>query len=156
VKRNGIPVAEIQPANRRIKQGRSNMISSIGSMTQSMAMQPARPEKPSPEEMFASLDVDESGTLEESELQTMIDRMSGRMADQDQTTGDLMAKLDGDGDGQLTFEEFEAGRPPRQGPPPQAMPTESEESVQTDLLQYLLDMYAQSEDTSELYAGVLA
>ncbi len=118
-------------------------------------------QRPSPEDMFARLDADASGSLDQSELQSMIDRMSAKMGSKGQSADDMMSKMDSDGDGALSLDEFAAGRP--QGPPPggpqhggQGQMTKA--SSETDLLQQLLDMFKSSdeEESTQLYAGILA
>ena len=105
------------------------MISSIGGMTQTMMMRPPQGEPPAPEEMFSELDVDGSGTLDETELQAMIERMEAHHPHGDETreapdAATMLSDLDTDGDGALSLEELEAGRPA--GPPP---PRGGEEAV---------------------------
>ncbi|MBK7702463.1 MAG: EF-hand domain-containing protein [bacterium] len=133
------------------------MISSIGSTNTTAAVAMTPPKRPSPEEMFAELDTDASGTLDETELQAMIDRMSGKMDADAPSASEMMSRLDTDGDGAVNAAELEAGRP--QGPPPGAggpPPAQEEASL---LSEQLLELYSSSDEekaTLLQYAGVLA
>jgi len=139
------------------------VISSIGSTNTTTAVAMTPPKRPSPEEMFSELDTDASGSLDESELQAMIDRMSGKMGGEAPTASDLLAKLDTDGDGAVDAAELEAGRP--QGPPPGAggppprMAESSEQDTSSALGTRLLELYTESDERNAAglqYAGVLA
>jgi EF-hand domain pair len=95
------------------------MISSIGTMNMgAVARQRPPGPPPKPEEMFQSLDVDESGALDLEELQAMAEKVS-EMTGVEMTAEDLMAKMDTDGNGSLEVGEME---PPEKGefrgPPP--------------------------------------
>ncbi|HRX52086.1 MAG TPA: EF-hand domain-containing protein [Candidatus Krumholzibacteria bacterium] len=136
------------------------MISSIGGMTQTMMMRPPQGEPPAPEEMFSELDVDGSGTLDETEHQAMIERMEAHHPHGDETreapdAATMLSDLDTDGDGALSLEELEAGRPA--GPPP---PRGGEEAVaasasdaEASLREQLLALFELSDDTTS--TGVL-
>lgn len=132
------------------------MISSIGNTNTTTAVSTPPPKRPSSEEMFAKLDTDASGALDETELQAMIDRMSGKMDAEAPSASEMLSRLDTDGDGALSSSEMEAGRP--QGPPPGAggPPPAQEE---TSLLSELLELYSSSDEdkaTMLQYEGVLA
>jgi len=126
------------------------MINGIGGMDMSSINGMRPQQRPSPEEMFQKLDTDGSNSLDEMELQAMIDRMSERMGGENvPSVDDMMAKLDGDGDGVVSQEELEAGRPA--GPPPGGMPPGMDMS--TDRMS-LLDLY--STEDEEQGVGVYA
>jgi Ca2+-binding EF-hand superfamily protein len=67
---------------------------------------------------FEELDANGDGFLDETEIGTMADKFS-EMTGQAVNASQLISKLDTDGDGQVSEEEFEAGRP--EGPPPEMM-----------------------------------
>ncbi|MDX2475516.1 MAG: EF-hand domain-containing protein [Candidatus Krumholzibacteria bacterium] len=92
------------------------MISSISGLSSGMtAMQGARP-GPKPEAIFSEIDADEDGKINTTEVQSMVDHMFEKMGAQAPSAEEFMAQMDTDGDGTMSFAEFEAGRPP--GPPP--------------------------------------
>lgn len=133
------------------------MISSIGSTNTTAAVAMTPPKRPSPEEMFAELDTDASGSLDESELQAMIDRMSGKMDAEAPSASEMLSRLDTDGDGAVSAAELEAGRP--QGPPPGAGGPPPEEQEASLLSEQLLELYSSSDEEKAAllqYAGVLA
>ena len=93
--------------------------STAGGMAGQMAQGAGPGRGPDPAEMFDKVDIDGSGGLDQSELQTMADGISaatGETVDAEE----LLATYDADGDGALNEEEtqtaMEANRP--QGPPP--------------------------------------
>ena len=66
---------------------------------------------------FLRLDSDGDGFLNKKEIGTMADdilNMTGQSTD----TEEILSKLDTDGDGKVSLEEFEAGRPADMPPPP--------------------------------------
>jgi len=133
------------------------VISSIGSTNTTTAVTMTPPKRPSPEEMFAELDTDASGSLDETELQAMIDRMSGKMDAAAPSASEMLSRLDTDGDGAVSSAELEAGRP--QGPPPGAGGPPPEEEATSLLSEQLLALYSSSDEekaTLLQYAGVLA
>jgi len=67
------------------------------------------------EQMFSRVDQNGDAQLDESELQVMADKMSERTG-MSMDAGQIMSKLDTDGDNMISEEEFAAGKPP---PPPQ-------------------------------------
>ncbi|MBK9472410.1 MAG: EF-hand domain-containing protein [bacterium] len=73
--------------------------------------------------MFNSIDTDGDGKVTLAEMKTMSESMPSRGDGDQPTVEDMFAELDGDGDGAVNFEEFEARRPSgrRRGPPPQMM-----------------------------------
>jgi Ca2+-binding EF-hand superfamily protein len=68
---------------------------------------------------FSDIDTDSDGSLSESELTTFADTMS-EMTGETQDVSALMDKLDTDGSGTISSDEFKAGKP--EGPPPGGMP----------------------------------
>ncbi len=64
-----------------------------------------------PQNAFNKMDVDGSGSLDAAEVQSMSDMMAEKMGTDAKSVEDIMTQLDGDGDGALSFAEFEAGRP---------------------------------------------
>ena len=92
------------------------MIQSISGMGGGMmSMQGAQGGR-GPQQAFNKVDVDGDGALSTDELQQLADKMTEKMGNDAPSTDDLMAQFDGDGDGAVSFAEFEALRP--QGPPP--------------------------------------
>jgi Ca2+-binding EF-hand superfamily protein len=76
------------------------------------------------DDLFSKVDADGNGSIDESELATLMQKMSGsgdaQASDAPNSTDDstkLFAKLDTDGDGALTQAEFDAGRPGAEGGP---------------------------------------
>ncbi len=67
------------------------------------------------EQMFARVDQNSDGKLDETEMQVMADKMSERTGI-DMDFAEIMATFDTDGDGSINQEEFKAMRPPQ--PPP--------------------------------------
>lgn len=62
------------------------------------------------EDLFGKVDADGSGTLDETELQTLLDQVSNGSLDSEAATN-MLAALDTDDDGSLSQTEFDAGRP---------------------------------------------
>ena len=117
------------------------MISGIGSsMSISSDMMLQRQEQ-----MFSRVDQNGDAQLDESELQVMADKMSERTG-MSMDAGQIMSKLDTDGDNMISEEEFAAGKPPE---PPQ-QPTynltellyqeEAENSNDCNMIGSLLDV----------------
>lgn len=78
------------------------------------------------DDLFGKVDTDSSGTLDETELQTLLDHMANGpgssttgTTETDSTSStaaaDMLAALDTDGDGSLSESEFDAGRPDNGG-----------------------------------------
>lgn len=68
------------------------------------------------DDLFSKVDSDGSGSLSQSELQTMLETMSGN-TDSTATSSEaeaLFKQLDSDSDGSLSSSEFDAGRPQNQ------------------------------------------
>ena len=64
------------------------------------------------DDLFGKVDTDSDGTVSQTELQALLETMSGGTASQTGVSSDdLFATLDTDGDGSLTQAEFDAGRP---------------------------------------------
>ena len=76
------------------------------------------------DDLFDKADSDGDGAVSKTELQALLEAMSGGTASQTRVrSDDAFAALDTDGDGSLTQAEFDAGRPPEgSAPPPGAMP----------------------------------
>ena len=90
---------------------------------------------------FNKADTNGDGFLDSTELSTVagkISEMTGETTDADQ----MMADLDSDGDGKLSEEEFEAGRPDGPPSPPGGMMG----MMGTEGTQSLLDILNESED----------
>lgn len=64
-----------------------------------------------PQKAFNKMDADGNGSLNAVEMQSMSDMMAEKMGTDAKSAEDIMAQLDSDGDGALSFSEFEAGRP---------------------------------------------
>ena len=56
---------------------------------------------------FNIFDVDRSGEIDKTEVKLLITMMRGKSADLDQMTTQLLRKLDTDGDGMMSIEEFQ-------------------------------------------------
>lgn len=87
------------------------MIQSVSGMGGGMGAMRGAQGPPPPQEAFNKIDTDGDGMLNASELQTMSDMMADKMGTNAPSADDLMAQFDGDGDGVMSFAEFEAGRP---------------------------------------------
>lgn len=75
------------------------------------------------DDLFGKVDSDGDGAVSKTELQALMEAMSGGTASQTGVSSDdAFAALDQDGDGSLTQAEFDAGRPSGDGPPAGAMP----------------------------------
>jgi hypothetical protein len=107
----------------------SAMLSRSGAvgMSGKMAQRGAMGVPPDPSEMFDKVDIDGSGGLDESEFQTLADKI-GQATGEAVDVEELFATYDADGDGVLSEEEtqtaMEANRP--QGPPPGGMPAQGQ------------------------------
>ena len=97
---------------------RSNSAGMSGKMTQGGAMGVP----PDPSEMFDTVDIDGSGGVDQSEFQTLADKIS-EATGEEVDVEELFSTYDADGDGTLSEEEtqtaMEANRP--EGPPPGGM-----------------------------------
>ena len=70
-------------------------------------------------DLFGKVDSDGDGAVSKTELQALLEAMSGGTASQTGVSSDdAFAALDTDGDGSLTQAEFDAGRPPEGSAPP--------------------------------------
>jgi Ca2+-binding EF-hand superfamily protein len=70
------------------------------------------------DDLFAKVDTDGDNAISATELQALLEAMSGGTASQTGVSSDdAFAALDSDGDGSLTQAEFDAGRPTGQGGP---------------------------------------
>ena len=68
------------------------------------------------DDLFAKVDTDGDNAISSTELQALLEAMSGGTASQTGVSSDdAFATLDTDGDGSLTQAEFDAGRPAGQG-----------------------------------------
>ena len=59
--------------------------------------------------MFSKVDSDGGGSVDQTELQTMLDKMSERSGKDVGSASDLMAQWDGDGSGNLSSDELDTG-----------------------------------------------
>jgi Ca2+-binding EF-hand superfamily protein len=73
----------------------------------------------SQDDLFAKIDTNGDGSLDQTELKTLTDKIK---SDTGKDATDMFAKLDSDSDGKLTKTEFDAGRP--QGGPQGASATQ--------------------------------
>lgn len=109
-------------------------ISSVGGSTSSgygsLTTRTERRQPPDPNQiasdLFSKLDSSGDGSLDSSELQSMLDKLSsgsGTSSTGSTSASDLLKKLDADSNGSVSTDEFkqalEANRPP---PPPGGMP----------------------------------
>ncbi|WCM87122.1 XopAW family type III secretion system calcium-binding effector [Acidovorax sp. NCPPB 3576] len=68
------------------------------------------------DDLFGKVDGDGDGKVSQTELQSLLEKMSGGTASATGTSSDeLFGQLDADGDGSLSQAEFDAGRPSGQG-----------------------------------------
>ena len=71
------------------------------------------------DDLFGTVDSDGDGAVSKTELQALLEAMSGGTVSQTGVSSDdAFAALDTDGDGSLTQTEFDAGRPPEGSAPP--------------------------------------
>ena len=82
-------------------------ISSIGTGTYAMGRMSAMGGRPSPQEMFSSIDEDGSGGLDQVELSGLVEMIS-EATGEEVDAGELLAAYDEDGDGALSEEETHA------------------------------------------------
>ena len=118
------------------------MISEIGGYLESLLTASMRNNIGSP---FQRLDSNEDGSLDKEEIATMVDdilNMTGQSTDADE----LLSRLDTDGDGKVSLEEFEAGRPEGMPPPPPGMTG----GMKGGNLQSLMNLMNESEDEESL------
>jgi hypothetical protein len=59
--------------------------------------------------MFAKVDSDGSGSVDKTELQTMLDKIAEKSGTSLGSADDMMTKMDSNGDGSLSKDELEAG-----------------------------------------------
>lgn len=75
------------------------------------------------DDLFGKVDSDGDGSVSKTELQALLEAMSGGTASQTGVSSDdAFAALDADGDGSLSQAEFDAGRPSGDGPQAGGMP----------------------------------
>ena len=125
------------------------MISGVtGSSSYWEQMAAMQAEKKSRTNPFEENDANGDGFLNVEELGTFVSKMS-EMTGQEADAQEMLSRLDTDGDGQLSEEEFEAGRPegppsgPPPGPPPEMMGGASGTGIES-----LLTLLSSSEETS--------
>lgn len=124
-----------------------------------------------PAEMFAKVDTDGNGSVDEAELQTMLDDISEKTGTSfDASAGDMLSKMDSDGDGSLSQTELDEGMRSMM-PPPSTMDfaqsrgaegggddlfgkidTDGDGKVSSDELQSLFDKMGVEEDATERFA----
>lgn len=126
-----------------------------------------------PAEMFAKVDSDGSGSVDEAELQTMLDDIAQKTGTSvDASAGELLSKMDSDGDGSLSQTELDEGMRSLL-PPPSTMDfaqargadgssggddlfgkidTDGDGKVSSDELQALFDKMGVEEDASERFS----
>lgn len=120
----------------------------------------SRPQPPSPEELFAKLDSNSDGGVDEAEFIAGAPQ-DGRGPGESELK-EMFASFDTDGDGSLTSEELDTGfknsRPagpppngPAGGPPPSSSASASEEDDEEDTL---LEMLQKSLEDSQKSTGV--
>jgi len=89
-------------------------ISSIGSAWSHASLQQRSGGQ---QRLLSRLDTDQSGGVDGTELQSMIDGVAQKTGlSLDTSAEDMLAQYDADGDGQLSQAEFDAGRPSGQEP----------------------------------------
>jgi hypothetical protein len=81
-----------------------NTISGVGGASSAWAGASAMKAK-----MFAKVDSDSSGSVDKTELQGMLDKISEKTGSQLGSADDLLGKMDSDGNGSLSSDELDAG-----------------------------------------------
>ena len=124
-------------------------------------------------QMFAKVDSDSSGGVDEAELQTMLDDISQKTGTRfDASAGELLSKMDSDGDGSLSQTELDEGMRSLL-PPPSTMDfaqsrgadgadagddlfgkidTDGDGKVSSDELQALFDKMGVKQDADERFS----
>jgi Ca2+-binding EF-hand superfamily protein len=69
------------------------------------------------DKMFAKVDSDGSGSVDQTELQSMLDHISSKTGTSVGSAADLMSKMDSDGSGSLSQSELESGMKSLMPPP---------------------------------------
>ena len=106
------------------------------------------------EQLFAKLDENGDGVLDQTEIQALTDRFE-QQSENTMSIEDRFAETDTNGDGFIDQDEFLAAGPPPGGPPPGMMPQFAASGYDSDdETQTLLDVLnAQNEEESvNLYA----
>jgi hypothetical protein len=96
-------------------------ISSVGNASSALSDLASSRASAMKQKMFAKVDSDGSGTVDKSELQTMLDKLSERSGQTLGSADDLLGKMDSNGDGSLDSEELDAGMKSLMPPPSSTM-----------------------------------
>ena len=101
------------------------MINSISGGTNLTGQVNYETRRPSPEEMFKKMDVNGDGSVDKSEMQSVIGQIRGKDGDSIDIS-DMFSKMDADGDGKITEKEHNAAiqQMGKGGPPPKPNPEE--------------------------------
>ena len=96
-------------------------ISSVGSAWSSASLQRSAGQRP-PEKLLSKLDTDQSGGVDSTELQSLIDDVAQKTGmSLDTSAKDMLAQYDADGDGSLNGEELDGAMKNLLPPPPTTM-----------------------------------
>lgn len=96
-------------------------ISSVGSAWSSASLQRSAGQRP-PEKLLSKLDTDQSGGVDGTELQSLIDDVAQKTGmSLDTSAKDMLAQYDADGDGSLNGEELDGAMKNLLPPPPTTM-----------------------------------
>jgi len=144
----------------------SSIGSSAGQWAQVSSSQRPPGGGPDPAKMFARVDTDGSGGVNETELQAMLDKVNERVAAMGGSAVDAkeaFSSFDTDGDGSLNADELDAGMkglmsaqgmggpqgaggPPPMGPPPGAKPSDDDSEDEESTLDQLLSAIDSDQD----------
>lgn len=80
-------------------------ISSISSAWSGMGMQRSQRAAPSPERLMSKIDTDQSGGIDNTELQGLLDKVAKKTGTQ-LSASDVLTQFDADGNGQLSSDEL--------------------------------------------------
>lgn len=84
-------------------------ISGVGSASSAWSQMSTSRASSRAERMFAKVDSDGSGSVDKTELQTMLDKIAEKSGTSLGSADDMMTKMDSNGDGSLSKDELEAG-----------------------------------------------
>ncbi len=80
-------------------------ISSVSSAWSGMGMQRSQRAAPSPERLMSKIDTDQSGSIDNTELQGLLDKVAQKTGTQ-LSASDVLTQFDADGNGQLSSDEL--------------------------------------------------
>ena len=108
-------------------------ISSVGSAWSSASLQRSAGQRP-PEKLLSKLDTDQSGGVDGTELQSLIDDVAQKTGmGLDTSAKDMLAQYDADGDGSLNGEELGSAMKNLLPPPPTTMESHPSPKIPSNL-----------------------